>query len=322
MKAIRTLERRDSSLTIGSALLGRIRERRASIRQAVHDGDTLNVEANGDFGVRLLGIDTPEVSFRLPPGRAFPMISSPAWKKFLTDPFADDYGPFSRELPAGLIRHIQAAAGPTAAETHYDAARQSEDAFESLIEHDMEVLEQTPDTFRFFLAFAFEVMDGYGRFLCYINREQPDRNQPEPRPLSYNERLLELGRAFPYFIWPNVNPYRRANIISDAVIPPGMAKTLADDDSTIRQARQSVGNARANHLGIFDAMNPVTLEPFELRWPASRSAPHRWVIDLTRNDDVLLRPENYYTIPHPEDRLFIPEHFVPLFVERGWKREA
>jgi len=31
-------------------------------------------------------------------------------------------------------------------------------------------------------------------------------------------------------------------------------------------------------------------------------------------NNVLLRTENYHTIPNVEDRLFVPEQYVPLFV--------
>jgi len=44
------------------------------------------------------------------------------------------------------------------------------------------------------------------------------------------------------------------------------------------------------------------------------------VIDLGRNDDSLVPPQEYYAVQNPEDRLFIPEEYVPLFVEKGWKR--
>jgi len=45
------------------------------------------------------------------------------------------------------------------------------------------------------------------------------------------------------------------------------------------------------------------------------------VIDLTKQDDILVHPQNYYSIPHAEDRLFInPEH-VPLFLQAGWVRQ-
>jgi len=86
----------------------------------------------------------------------------------------------------------------------------------------------TNDSFRLFLRFSFEIMDRYGRFLCYINRNQPDPNLPAPRPPSLNERLLMSGMAF---------------------------------------------------------------------------------------------PSNYWTIVNPEDQLFIPEEYVPLFVSKGWQQQ-
>jgi hypothetical protein len=43
---------------------------------------------------------------------------------------------------------------------------------------------------------------------------------------------------------------------------------------------------------------------------------------LSHNDDVILRPQSYFRIPNPEDRLFIPLAFVPLFVSRGWRLEG
>jgi hypothetical protein len=321
MKAIELLERDGSSMTVGHAALGVRNGRRETVRQAVHDGDTATIAADGNFSVRLLGVDTPEVSFRLPNAPGFPPLSGPQWEEFLTDPLAERFGRFDREVPPALARHIKSRTGSGTAALHLKHARAAEDAFESLIAADIEALGQTTESFRFFLAFGFEVTDGYGRMLCYLNREQPDPDRPAPRPLSYNERMLELGRAFPYFIWPNVNPYRRAAHVTAAVIPPNTQKTLAERDRSLRQAREFTQAARAAHRGVFDAMEPAMLEPFELRWLASRSLPHRWVIDLTRNDDVLVRPENYSTIPHPEDRLWIPEHFVPLFVEHGWRRE-
>lgn len=40
------------------------------------------------------------------------------------------------------------------------------------------------------------------------------------------------------------------------------------------------------------------------------------------NTSQILRPENYYTIPNPEDRLFVPEEYVPLFTGTGWRTQA
>jgi hypothetical protein len=59
-----------------------------------------------------------------------------------------------------------------------------------------------------------------------------------------------------------------------------------------------------------------------VRYLGRRELPSRAVIDLSRNDDVILRPQNYFRIPNPEDRLFIPPEFVPLFVARGWRFEG
>jgi hypothetical protein len=46
------------------------------------------------------------------------------------------------------------------------------------------------------------------------------------------------------------------------------------------------------------------------------------MINLSRSDDVILQAQNYFRIPRAEDRLFIPAHFVPLFVDRGWRMET
>jgi hypothetical protein len=40
------------------------------------------------------------------------------------------------------------------------------------------------------------------------------------------------------------------------------------------------------------------------------------VIDLGRGDDVLVPPQWYFEVANPEDRLFVPADYVPLFVER------
>lgn len=66
--------------------------------------------------------------------------------------------------------------------------------------------------------------------------------------------------------------------------------------------------------------DPLRLLPFEPRFVARRSPPERWVIDLGRNDDTLLAPQAYFRVANPEDRLFVPAEYVPLFVERGWRR--
>jgi hypothetical protein len=125
----------------------------------------------------------------------------------------------------------------------------------------------------------------------------------------------------PYFIWPNIDPFRRQGSLIDAVPQPGTANTLAEQQGgALQVARQFVRDARAQHLGLFERADPLRLLPFELRFLARRTPPERWVIDLGQNDDTLIVPQAYFQVADPEDRLFIPAEYVPLFVEKGWKR--
>lgn len=285
---------------------------------AVHDGDTVNVRLNGNLGVRLLGIDTPEVSFQFP-GGGFVSLDSPQWEELLSEPLADKWGEFPEPMPAAMAARVSTATGSGAAADHHYHAEQAGADFRRLIEGDMQVMQQDLDEFGYYMNFGFEVMDRYGRLLCMLNRNQPERTVPTPRPPSYNLRLLERGRAFPYFIWPNVNPWDRPENPEDAVIPPGGAKEMAQNDRELESARNAVRKARSQHLGLFDRMRPLLLEPFELRFLARRSFPSRFLIDLNSDSDVLLHPKNYPQVAATEDRLWIPRVYVPLFAAAGWK---
>lgn len=308
-----------NGLTVGYAGLGLRSGGTGSVRQQVHDGDTITIRPIGNLPIRFLGTDAPEISFPLPKERRFRLLSDPKWKSFLKNPFSTTLPPFRPTLSAGLADDLKNRIGPDAAQNQYDHAVAAQTALEEAILGDIAALKQTKETFQFFLAFAYEIMDRYGRFLGYLNRLQPD--DAGPRPLSYNERLLKTGHISPYFIWPNVNPYRRKGSIVAAVVPPGKAQKSADRDKSFRAARESIRQAREKKIGIFDASAPLRLQPFEVRFLARRSAPDRWVIDLSKNDDLLIQPQNYYTVPNVEDRLYIPEESVPLFVEAGWRRQ-
>jgi hypothetical protein len=102
---------------------------------------------------------------------------------------------------------------------------------------------------------------------------------------------------------------------------PKKAKEEAQKDPLLRKARDGFRRARREGRGIFSSEDPLQLEPFEIRFLANQRRPTRWVIDLSKNDDVLVEPQNYYTIKNQEDRLYIPEEYVSLFVEKGWKRQ-
>lgn len=309
-------------MTTGFAKLGFRGKRQGSVAEQVHDGDTITTLADGNIPVRLLGMDTPEVSFQLPPDGRFVSLKDKRWSEVLGDPFHSKWGDFDSPVPVGLKAWWTSRTGKHAAEVHREHAKNATDKLRDMVAADMQTMDKTPDTFKFYMVFGHEVMDGYGRFLCAINRNQPERDDPEPRPPTYNQRLLERGLAFPYFIWPNINPWKLTDSVMEAVIQPGTALTSMAENREISFARDNVRKAREQHIGLFDATDPALLEPFELRAIARRSLPRRWVIDLSKNDNILIHPHNYYTVPHPEDRLFIPRHFVPLFVEQGWKKQA
>ncbi len=289
-----------------------------SLPVAIPDGDTVGLHLEGSGSIRFLGIDTPEKSIDLP-GTGGSNLNSAQWEAYLTDPFLPQFGPL--DMDADLESHLRARIGPGAGINHRLHGDNAEQALIALVQSDIAALGQTPAAFQFFIAFSFEVFDTYGRFLAFINRNQASATTPSPRPLSYNERMLESGSALPYFIWPNIDPFRSLPLLS-SVIEPGTANKVADATPALKRARDFVKQARANGTGVFNPANPLRFEAFEIRYLGRREAPNRAVIDLSKNDDVILRPQNYFSIPNPEDRLFLPPAFVPLFASRGWKLEG
>lgn len=289
-----------------------------SVRQQVHDGDTIVVTTSGNFGVRFLGVDAPEISFTLPGERAFTGTGHPRWEAFLKDPLSSKWGEFKKPLAKDLAAWIKKRSGPGTAQNHHYHAVEAEAALEAEVAEDLKRYRKTPEDFRFFLAFATEVLDRYGRFLGYINIDLPDADR---RPPSYNERLLMQGRLLPYFIWPNVNPFRRQTGLRDSALKPGKLQQRARAEKSLSDARGWVADARKKKLGVYAKADPLRLEAFEVRFLARRQPPDRWVIDLSRDDDHLIAPQRYVEVPHPEDRLFVPSDYVPLFREKGWKAE-
>lgn len=290
-----------------------------TLAQAIPDGDTISIHLDGSGAVRFLGIDTPEKAFDLS-GQGRPGLDDPRWANYLSDPFAPEFGPFP--LETALEAHLRARANPAAAVNHFRHGEAARSALTQLVQDDMTALGQAPSAFGFFLSFSYEVFDAYGRFLAFINRNQPRTDAAPPRPLTYNERMLERGASLPYFIWPNIAPFRDAESVLDAVVPVGRAADLAQQSSSLRRARDFVKAARAAGLGVFDPADPLQLEAFEVRYLGRREAPNRAVIDLSKNENLLLRPQSYFKIPNPEDRLFIPSEFVPAFVAKGWRLEG
>ncbi|MDH4087487.1 MAG: hypothetical protein OEV27_10430 [Nitrospira sp.] len=291
-----------------------------SLEASIPDGDTAGIHIEGSGAVRFLGVDTPEKNFSLAGSSSQRRLDSEEWEAYLTDPFLPQFGPF--DLDTDLANHLRTRIGVGVGINHRFHGDFAERALIGLIQADMDALGQTSSTFGYFLSFSFEVFDSFGRFLVFINRNQPNGNSPGPRPPTYNERMLEQGAAMPFFVWPNIDPFLESPSILDAVIAPGTASQVAETTSGLRRARELVREARASGIGIFNPSNPLRFEAFEVRYLGRREAPNRAVIDLSRNDTVMLQPQHYFRIPHAEDRLFIPPTFVPLFVSRGWRLEG
>ena len=101
---------------------------------------------------------------------------------------------------------------------------------------------------------------------------------------------------------------------------PGTVAQAAAADPALAAARASVKAARQRQIGLYGAARPLRLLAFELRMLSRRLPPQRWLVDLGSDGDTLVQPQAYPSVPLPEDRLFIPAEYVPLWVAKGWQR--
>lgn len=296
--------------------------RKASVRQITHDGDTLSVSSPKNLGTRFLGIDSAEISYDFPGSRGFLGLGNEAWDEFFRGPgLQKNLDKLS--LPLATFLREKIGDGTDISAQHYRHAVAAKNNLLGEIIKDMELGDQTKESFEFFLAYGFEFLDGYGRLLCYLrpHRDNFESGVPEEADKDYNLRQLESGVAVPYFIFPNVDPFLRIfNMLDKSLIgPPGFWK-LMDKASKLNSAREAVKIARAAGLGSFDPDDTLRLLPMELRTIARGKKPSRYVIDLSNpGSDTLLDPELYFTIPNVEDRMYIPANFGEYFQLCGWK---
>lgn len=289
----------------------------------VYDGDGLRGVFSGGQGMRFLGCDTAEVAYAVPTGpdafKRQQKIAGPLWQAYLDDPFAAGRWPaFTQPLHPLVEARLAAATGPGSALNHAHHADRARSALIAMILDDRARLGIAPADFRLFVAVTHEVFDGYGRLLAFLNTSVADAAL---RPkLTYNERMIENGMAAPFFIWPNTDPFIGRPAVTDAALPPSSLRRAAASGK-LGRSRQAAAAARAAGMGIHDPAGPLRLLPYELRMLGDRKAPSRWVIDLSaaEDDPTLLPPEGYPLVAHPEDRLFIPAEYVPLFVQKGWQ---
>ncbi len=306
---------------VGRSLLGLYGSRLGSIRQLVHDGDTLNVRLPGNIGLRFLGIDSPEVSFPLPGSTSFVSLKNSQWDDF----FASGRWRRNLRFPTHLLRHLEDRIQGRAevAQNHARHAERAERNLEAIMLADFEKSSRPPEEYTLFMAFAYEFLDATGRLLSYIHTDRSNFDDPaeakKRTDLSYNEHQLIAGTALPYFIWPNIQPFLSQNPFAPENLRPDVFWKNVEASAKLRKARKSVAAARKAGIGVFDPSDPLLLEPFELRFISRRRLPSRFVIDLSQpGSNRFLLPEHYYHIPNAEDRLFVPADFRPLFESAGW----
>lgn len=306
-----------------------------SAKEITHDGDTLKISARGNFSVRFLGIDTPEISMSIRRGKRFFGTGSAAWQEYL-DNIRHSWGKMEAVLGSSLYAYISEKLdqGEAALNQHIHAKR-AEDKLEQLLEADMKLLGLNKNNMLLFVPFSYEITDSNGRLLSFVHPDtrNPAITIPDPPRLlpSYNERMLESGYTLPYFIWPNVNPFRTASSVTGGVYASVEEfRKKVQRDRALNRARQYVKAARQNRLGVFESgfqyqqhtqVGPLLLEAFELRYLSRQAAPDRHFIDLSAQDNIIHPPLEYHRFL-PEDRLFIPPHFIPLFEKRGWESIA
>lgn len=304
----------------GHFKLGMWGAKRGSPAREVHDGDTVGLSTPLNFACRFLGVDAPEISFTIRTKDTFIGIGAAKWKVFWTS------GEWKNmPLAPALLDHLsqRIGDGDAVASNHETYAKQAEKELTNMVLADQEASATSDDDFQFFLAFGYEVLDQYGRMLCYLNAERAIFTPPAaPNVLSYNERLLGNGAAVPYFIFPNLQPFLAGQPFNaDAITPAGFWKSV-NAAARLKQARQLVAAARTAGNGVFKPADPLILLPYEIRFLArlGSTGPDRYVINLgTPGENKLLKPEDYFTIANIEDRLFIPREFVPLFALNGWQ---
>jgi hypothetical protein len=216
------------------------------------------------------------------PELEFALPGQPAATSIATSPWAefldDPFAQWPRAyalLGRDLVAHLEGVCGPGAAANHHRHALAAQRGFAAL--HASDVPDAVRDTYR--------------------------------------ERMLRAGLALPYFIWPNLDPFKLPRL-ADAVPEPSAARELARH-GRLGEQRRCVAAARESHSGVFGD-DPLRLHAFELRFLARRRAPEWWLIDLARDDGRLIQPVDYHRIA-VEDRLYVPEQYTDLFVSRGWR---
>ncbi|MCS7069453.1 MAG: hypothetical protein NZN28_12615, partial [Meiothermus sp.] len=248
-----------------------------SPKRAVSDGDTIATRALANIPLRFLGVDAPEKGlFRRQAGSAerYVPITDPSWDGFLREQLEA----LEAALKPPLRAYLQARVQPGVSANHAHHAQAATRALEEMVQDDLEFYQETPEGFRFYLAYAREALDGYGRLLCFAAPFERERSR---RRKSYNQRMLEAAWVSPYFVWPNIDPFREQPTPFGAVLKPENFWAQVNNSRTLQGARAAVKQSRAQKRGLYEEGNPLQLLAFELRYLTEGRPPKRFVIDLT-----------------------------------------
>lgn len=105
------------------------------------------------------------------------------------------------------------------------------------------------------------------------------------RPKSYNYRILEMGLAESYFLFPNIAPFRATGHPLDSMVHLHKPADILSRSHKLREARIATKEARAANVGVFPSTNPIQLSPFELRFLTCGEMGRRRVVNLGVPED-------------------------------------
>ncbi len=241
----------------------------------VEDGDTVFINE----GIRMLGIDTPEIHF---PGRSNPSNHDDALEAL------------SRELAqrgvnAGLASHLRNRLRRKAGTRQLHQGDAATEALQSATDTRLaRYSERTGNRIRdrdLYIHVASDVFDHYGRMLAYVapsyTRRERREIPPSKRP-TFNLQMLRLGWATTIFIYPNIPQREDLQLARRAV----------------RRARRGKRGAWADArilLG-YEFRSCVRLSRGEEGWIT------RYCIDMTNRR--IYPPQDYYRV-YPENRIFL-----------------
>jgi hypothetical protein len=93
--------------------------------------------------------------------------------------------------------------------------------------------------------------------------------------------------------WPNINPFRLAGSVITAVPLARGCGPARRVRRLVRTAHAAVATTHRDQVGIYQADGALRVLPFELRFLARRQPPDQWLVDLSRDAEVLLPPQAY-----------------------------